>query len=341
MSPPYSPMLDFSLLHGHVDAGFTRWEWYEDQLGCSLLQAMFPCALGCTLLGVVAVRCALTWSAKGREVERLTEENGKQQELICELEARVADLRAHIRCEAADGHFSTASTPARNDPAPPQNSLITTNAGLKIEPAAAGCAAAQTELENHADDRASEPDSPPAMRITTPCNDLVPYDAPPWVGEATDEMLSLLEAANPSKPQQLILPSTSEDVETYTPHYTDYAVNSTLPTSTTLAKCTKPSKKDHVMSQPQHVERAITLRVEDRVVKAATGGPRGWTQKDQERGMQVAVVMPENAESKSLGGSVEESGVQRWESSSGEESEGEEDFEEEESDDDESWKLEH
>ncbi|OQN97497.1 hypothetical protein B0A48_16650 [Cryoendolithus antarcticus] len=340
MAPPYSPMLDFSLLHKHADAGFTRWQWYEDQLGRPLPEILLVCALGFALVRVGAMHLTSRWSARGREVERLTEENGKQQELICELEARVTDLRAQIRYEAADGQFSTASTPSRNDPALPLDRLITTTAGLRFKPAAAGCAAAHTELEDHVDDRDSEPSSPPAMRITTPCHDLVPYDAVPWVGEATDNMLSLLEAANPSKRQQLILPLTKEEVESYTPHYTAYAVDSSLPTNIILDKCSKSPQECCTASRVQHTHQAITLRVEDRVFKAATGVPRGWTQKDRERSMQIAVVAPEKGESKSLGASVEEAGEQRWRSNNEEDSEEGEDFEDEESGDEEPWKIE-
>nr|OQO16139.1 hypothetical protein B0A51_14049 [Rachicladosporium sp. CCFEE 5018] len=335
MSPPYSPMLDFSLLHGHADAGFTRWEWYEDQLGRPLPEILFVCTLGFALVGVVATRLASKWSARGREVERLADENATQRERIRDLEAQVADLRAQAPCEAADGHFPTGSTPSRNDPAPSRNSLITTSGGLEFEPAAA-----QTKLEDNADNRRLELASPPDVRITTPCSDLVSCDAAPWVGEATDDMLSLLEAANPSKPQRLILPSTNEEADIYTPHYTAHAVDPSLPTNTTLAKCTKPSKKDQAIIQSQHVEQAITLRVEDRICKAATGVPRGWTQRDQERMMQVALLEPEKEESRSLGASVEEAGEQGWESSSEEESDGEEVSDDEESDDEEPWKVE-
>nr|OQO22448.1 hypothetical protein B0A51_06246 [Rachicladosporium sp. CCFEE 5018] len=330
-------MLDFSLLHGHADAGFTRWEWYEDQLGRPLPEILFVCALGCALVGVVATRLASKWSARGREVERLADENAKQRERIRDLEAQVADLRAQAPCEAADGHFPTGSTPSRNDPAPSRNSLITTSGGLEFEPAAA-----QTKLEDNADNRHLELASPPDVRITTPCSDLVSCDAAPWVGEATDDMLSLVEAVNPLKPQQLFLPSTNEEVDTCTPRYTDYTLDSYPSANTKLSKRVKPStQRRQAKNQPQHTEHAVTLRIEDRVFKTATGVPRGWTQRDQERMMQVAAMEVEKKECKSLGASVEEAGEQRWESSSEEGSDEEEGgFEEDESDSDEPWKVE-
>ncbi|KAK6439813.1 hypothetical protein LTR95_003972 [Oleoguttula sp. CCFEE 5521] len=357
MSPPYSPVLDFSLLHGHADAGFTPWEWYEDQLSCSVSEVLFICALGLTVVGIVGLRLARAWQAKTRRIDGLSKANAEQRDLIRNLEAQVTEL--HLQSAAMGNAATSVGTPANlegahekpytgsiplpSDLVPLRDDFTARDGNPTFQPVADVSAGAQANLAGAAD---THIDAPTCLAVTTNTaltGDLIPDDTPPWVGEATDDMLSLLEAANPSKPQRLLFPSTHEEAETYAPDYADYDVDSTpiafskgIKTRSGIPLSTK--RRDTLYSHKN--DAAVTLRVEDRVCQAATGVPRGWTQKDQERAMQVAVVEPEKGETKSLGVGLEDSGEQKWESSSEEESEGGEGSEGEGRDEEAPWKLE-